>query len=168
MLPILHFLFILEAFCLSQCLTYWIENFLWEYPIYFQCFIASLKPKYPFKYTHMHKGPCAFSPGKPRWAYQWASWENGAPQGRKWALCDHVVMWSHPHDPLLWAQASHRPSHSGPGPGPECFRSISGPQIDRRHVPSQFPGPGLVPVVSPRVRGSFSPWLPSFQVALSE
>lgn len=63
----------------------------------------------------MHKGPCAFSPGKPRWDYHWASWENGAPQRRKWALCDHVVMWSHTHDPLLWAQASHRPSHSGPG-----------------------------------------------------
>lgn len=63
----------------------------------------------------MHKGPCAFSPGKPRWDYQWASWENGAPQRRKWALCDHVVMWSHTHDPLLWARASHRPSHSGPG-----------------------------------------------------
>lgn len=57
---------------------------------------------------------CLFS-GKPRWDYHWASWENGAPQRRKWALCDHVVMWSHTHDPLLWAQASHRPSHSGPG-----------------------------------------------------
>lgn len=78
-------------------------------------------------------------------------------------LCDHT-----PKTPSCGLRHPIALPALDQGPGPECCRSTSGLQVDGRHVPSQHPGPGLVPVVSPRVRGSFSPWLPSFQIAISD
>lgn len=123
MLLILHFLFILEAFCLSQCLTYWIENFLWEYPIFSMFSLLHWNRNIHLN-THMHRGPVPFlqmiSQGG---TISEPLGRMGHLIGRKWALCDHVVMWSHTHDPLpvgsgipsplpLWTE----------GPGLEVFQ----------------------------------------------
>ena len=78
-------------------------------------------------------------------------------------LCDHT-----PKTPSCGLRRPAALPTLHQGPGPECCRSTSGLLIDGRRVPSQLPGPGLVPVVSPRVRGSISPWLPSFQIAISD
>lgn len=158
----------------QHCLIYWTEKFLWEYSIYLKYFHCLSKPKIaPFKDTHLHEHLCTCSPGKPRWDYKWAVRENGAPQGRKWAPCDHTVRLSHPNVPPPLGSGIPSPSRSGTG---------TWAWLPQRHLtatgwhetcfvlslrPSWLPGTGLVPVVSPRVSDPFSTWLLSFQTAQS-
>lgn len=115
----LLFYFLFQKHSVYQhCLVYWIENFLWEYYIYFKCFHWLSKTKVShFKYTHMHKCPCTFSPGKLRRDYlgEWGT--SGKKVGpscicflccstHPWfslvscsSFCAHTVRLSHPNLP---------------------------------------------------------------------
>ncbi|CAI9159475.1 unnamed protein product [Rangifer tarandus platyrhynchus] len=170
MLLILHFFFILEAFYLSTLSHLLNRKFSLRIScIFFNVFIASLKPKYPILNTYTDTSvPAPFfqvnqggTISEPLGRMGHLREESGPSVIT--LLCDHT-----PKTPSCGLRHPIALCTLDQGPGPECCRSTSGLQIDGRRVPSQLPGPGLVPVVSPRVRGSFSPWLPSFQIAISD